>query len=87
MLHCGTHPWDIKTTIFSFRRPETSHGWDPDTKVDRSLQTLVHNTTYAHYTLSFAFIRPCSLRWRRSRRPVERATTVLQAGQSVSQHK
>lgn len=44
-LHCGTHPWDIKTTIFSFPRPETSHGWDPDTKVDRSLQTLVHNTT------------------------------------------
>ena len=52
-LHCGTpHPWDIKTTIFSFPRPETSHGWDPDTKVDRSLQTLVHNTTYAPYTLA-----------------------------------
>jgi hypothetical protein len=67
-LHCGTHPWDIKTTIFSFPRPETSHGWDPDTKVDRSLQTLVHNTTYARYTVSYAFSLPCSRKWRRRRR-------------------
>ena len=44
-LHLGTHPWEIKTTVFSFPRPQTTGGWDPDTKVDRSLQTLVHGTT------------------------------------------